>query len=173
MDISKLDAAKRQLDTAINLFFKNADVVSIHTLTAAAHQLLMDIANLEGIKSFMKDTELIRKGKEKEYLNIVNEAENFFKHADKNPRGLLKFNPEQTEFLILDAVEMYMQLAAEAPEDMSIFRVWFFIKYPNIISDETQSKLKEQNLHYNIQHFRGMNKTEFYKIMKETLNMRI
>ena len=34
VEISKLDAAKRQLDMAISLFFKIADPVSIHTLTA-------------------------------------------------------------------------------------------------------------------------------------------
>src|SRR3989338_5719430 len=110
MEISKLDAAKRQLDTAIILFFKQADPVSIHTLTAAAHQVLKDIGKLENIKSFLKDSGLIRKEYEKEYLTIISEAENFFKHADKDPHKLLQFNPQQTESLLLDAVEMYMQI---------------------------------------------------------------
>ncbi|MFH0940290.1 MAG: hypothetical protein V1840_00350 [Candidatus Omnitrophota bacterium] len=121
MDISKLDAAKRQLDTAINLYFKDADPISIHTLTAAAHQILMDISKPEEIRSFMKDVALsiIRKDKVKEYLFMINEAENFFKHAERDQRALLEFTPEQTEFLLLDAVEMYMQITKEMPEDIS------------------------------------------------------
>lgn len=167
MDISKLDAAKRQLDTAINLYFKDADPVSIHTLTAAAHQILMDLAKIEGIKSFMKDTSIIRKGKEKEFLAMINEAENFFKHAEKDPRGLLKFSPGETEALLLDAVEMYMQVTKEMPEDMSIYRVWFLLKNPEIVSDEIKKQLKEKNT--NVEYFKSKSKTEFYSAMKDAL----
>jgi hypothetical protein len=38
--VSKLDAAKRQLETVIRLYFSNGDPVSIHTLTAAAYNVL-------------------------------------------------------------------------------------------------------------------------------------
>jgi hypothetical protein len=34
--ISKLDAAERQIDTAIRLYFEDGDLVSIHKLSAAA-----------------------------------------------------------------------------------------------------------------------------------------
>ncbi|MDP8260201.1 MAG: hypothetical protein P9L96_04270 [Candidatus Gygaella obscura] len=121
MEISKLDASKRQLETAISLFFKEADPVSIHTLTAAAHQILMDLAKLKGIKSFIKDPIMIRKEYQRMYLQKVNEAENFFKHAENDSHSLLKFNPEETEFLLLDAVNMYMQSTKELPEDMVIY----------------------------------------------------
>jgi hypothetical protein len=167
MEISKLDAAKRQLDIAINLFFKQSDPVSIHTLTAAVHQLLMDIGRLGNIKSIMKESPLIKKEYLKEYLTKINEAENFFKHADKDPDALLKFNPEQTEFLLFDAVEMYMQLTGEMPEDMSIFRFWFLIKYPNVVNPNIQDQLIERRLDINT--FRAKSKTEFYSSMKNAL----
>ena len=41
--VSKLDAARRQLDCAIELWFAGKDEVSIHTLAAAAHQIISDI----------------------------------------------------------------------------------------------------------------------------------
>ena len=168
MDISKFDATKRQLDTAINLYFKDAYPVSIHTLTAAAHQILMDLAlaRSQGVKSFMKDMALkvVVKGKEKEYLSIVNEAENFFKHAEKDHRSLLDFRPEQTEYLLFDAVEMYMQLASEMPEDMSIFRVWFLLKHHDFISDEIKNKLRSERIDY--VGFSKNSKAEFYKNVK-------
>ena len=170
MDISKLDAAKRQLDTAINLYFKNADPISIHTLTAAAHQILMDLAKLEGIKSIFKDTvlDIIVKDYEREYLSIISEAENFFKHAERDPRGLLKFNPEQTEFLLFDAVEMYIQVTKETPEDISIYRVWFLLKNPNIINNEIKMKLMKKGLDYT-RYAKITNKQEFYNNVKTGL----
>ncbi len=167
MDISKLDSARRQLDTAINLYFKNAEPVSIHTLTAAAHQILMDLSKLEGIKSIIKDPLFIKEESRKEYLKIINEAENFFKHAEQDPQALLKFNPEQSEFLLLDAIEMYMQLTKEMPEDMTIYHVYFRLKYPEIISDETKKQLKEKNI--NIEYFKSKSRTEFYSTMKDAL----
>lgn len=72
--ISKIDAAKRQLETAITLYFQNGDPVSIHTLAAAAYDVLHALCKVRGIKCFFKDTSMIRKGKEKEYLAVVNAA---------------------------------------------------------------------------------------------------
>lgn len=168
MDISKLDAAKRQLDTAINLYFKDADRVSIHTLTAAAHQILMDLANVQGIKSFLKQSSLIKKEMQKEYISIINEAENFFKHASKDPGALLNFKPELTETLLLDAVEMYMQLTNEKPEDMSIYRVWFLLNHPTIVDDQIRQELEARNINC-LQYARTTNKTAFYKNIKDGL----
>ncbi len=38
--VTKLDCAKRQIETAIMLFFENHDPVSAHTLTGAAYEIL-------------------------------------------------------------------------------------------------------------------------------------
>jgi hypothetical protein len=41
--ISKLEAARRQVETAIRIYFANGDPVSIHTLAAASLQILVDL----------------------------------------------------------------------------------------------------------------------------------
>jgi hypothetical protein len=41
--ISKLDAAKRQLETAITLYFNSGDWVSIHALAGAAYMIIRDV----------------------------------------------------------------------------------------------------------------------------------
>jgi hypothetical protein len=38
--ITKMDAAKRQVRTAIKLWFMEEDPVSIHTLVSAAHEII-------------------------------------------------------------------------------------------------------------------------------------
>lgn len=169
MDISKLDAAKRQLDTAISLYFKDADPVSIHTLTAAAHQILMDISKAEGVRSLVKDSllDIIKKDGMKKYLSLVNKAENYFKHAKKDARALLQFNPEQTVILLFDAVELYMQYTKEKPDDMFIYRLWFLCKHPEFFSDEIKNEIKNKNI--NIANFAKNTKLSFYAKMKDAL----
>ena len=46
--VSKLDAARRQPDAAIKLWFADGDEVSVHTLAAAAHQTIHDINQKKG-----------------------------------------------------------------------------------------------------------------------------
>jgi hypothetical protein len=46
--ISKLDAARRQLDTAIELWFHDGDPISIHTLTSAAFEIIQDLNKKHG-----------------------------------------------------------------------------------------------------------------------------
>lgn len=40
IQVTKLDAVRRQLETAVILWFHDGDPVSIHTLTGAAYQII-------------------------------------------------------------------------------------------------------------------------------------
>ncbi len=142
--ISKLDAAKRQLDVVINLFFKSGDPVSIHTLTAAAYDVLMGLGKTAGLVDLgVKDAELyVVEGHQKEYLEIVNKAQNFFKHADKDPKGILEFTPEQTDFLLLSAVKLYMELTKERPNNMVVYVHWVGLMHPRIVKDEHKKEFE-------------------------------
>lgn len=42
MLITKLDAARRQIDAAIHLYFEEGDEIAVHTLVCAAHILIID-----------------------------------------------------------------------------------------------------------------------------------
>ncbi len=54
--ITKFEAAKRQLDTAITLWFSEADTVSIHTLVCSAHQIIHDINQQKGHRDLLYDS---------------------------------------------------------------------------------------------------------------------
>jgi hypothetical protein len=41
--ITKLEAAGRQLDSAIRMFFANEDILAVHTVARAAFRILYDI----------------------------------------------------------------------------------------------------------------------------------
>jgi hypothetical protein len=48
--IAKLEAAQRELDAAIRMFFKSEDMLAVHTVSRAAFRVLFDIANDGGAK---------------------------------------------------------------------------------------------------------------------------
>src|SRR5438128_1514480 len=60
IQVTKLDAVRRQLETAIILWFHDGDPVSIHTLAAAAYQIIYDINAHRGGAPMMRDSEKIR-----------------------------------------------------------------------------------------------------------------
>lgn len=132
--ISKFDAAKRQLEFAIENFFKNGDIVVTHTLTAASHQILSDIGEKKGLKkSFVMDWSLIKEDKQEELRKLLREAKNFFKHADRedDEKKVLEFGPEQSEFLILDACIFYRTLTSKIIPHIVLFESWMRCKYPH------------------------------------------
>ena len=91
--LSKLDVAERQLIQAIHLFFSQSDPISIHTLSEAAGQVLRDIALGHSTYSFYRQHPELSQTKKKELNQQLNEARNFFKHADKDANEILEFHP--------------------------------------------------------------------------------
>ena len=57
----------------------------------------------------------------------MNEAENFFKHADRDHDAYLDFNPDLTEFLVLDACNKYFELTGESVPMFNIYRSWMMV----------------------------------------------
>lgn len=147
--ISKLDAAKRQLETVMRLYFSHGDPVSIHTLTASAYNVLRDVtAKKGGSPMLLKDKmfDYVKPGHKKTLRKKFNEAENFFKHARRDHETALDFNTEQTEFLIYDACSQYYELTGEYPPLFHIYQVWFMANKPNLFDfSEEQAKLINRN----------------------------
>lgn len=141
LKLSKTDAAKRQLETAVRLWFFSQDPVSVHTLAAAAHQILHDIGKAQGIETILRGASGVRPEYKKEYRRIVSSYENFFKHADKDASALLDFNPETTEIFLFDAVLTYETLTKEISPVLSALKTWMFIKRPNLINEKDRDKL--------------------------------
>ena len=134
--ISKLEAAQRQLREAVYLFFEQRDFVAIHTLAAAALQIYADVAKHCGAASILKHGLYVREEKKKEWFGIMNEAQNFFKHADTDPNGTLHFKAAATPFYILDAVLLQSQLLGKLTPSGSCFLVWFYAAHPDVLTDE-------------------------------------
>jgi hypothetical protein len=127
--ITKLDAATRQLRTAIRLFFEEADVVSIHTLAAASHEMVRSLVKFKGGASLIKDNDFIRPERKKDYEDLINRPRNFFKHAGRDPYQELEFHHEENRFWIIDTIMMHRDLSAGQLQltEFVLFLTWFTI----------------------------------------------
>lgn len=134
--ISKMEAARRQLQAAVGLFFDEGDDVAVHTLVAAARQVLVDLLKRQG-KTLRLEEHLKKQYTpegQSRWHKARAQAENFFKHAQRDPAAGLEFNPAQTHFLLLDCVEAYSVLARRSLHELRAFTAWFLLEYPDYIT---------------------------------------
>ncbi len=123
------------------MFFNEEDPVSIHTLAEASSQVLCDIGNDFGVKSSIRESDLIRDDKKKEWRRILFKSRNFFKHADKDKNEVLEFKTDFNDFSLFDAVVMYGGIKKKLVPETLAFTSWFMVRYPNIIREDTDLAL--------------------------------
>ena len=145
LTISKLDAAKRQLEAFIRLYFHAGDPVAMHTLTAAAFGILKDLNEKRGGDPTLFDSvfEHVKPEHRDRLRKKLLEAQNFFKHADRDHDATLEFNPDSTEFIALDACKKYSELTGEIPPLFQIFNGWMMLTHQEIfeLPDEHRAQL--------------------------------
>jgi hypothetical protein len=127
--VSKLDAASSQLDCAIELWFLDKDPVSIHTLAAAAHQIVHDInRKLPVPKEMLFNTDLIKDEYRPAFIKRIKEPMNFFKHArDDAPDSSIRFSPLSAVLYILLTISGLHSLGIKASDHSDAFNAWISI----------------------------------------------
>lgn len=138
MNLSKFDAAERQLNQAIHLFFNGGDVVSVHTFAEAAAQILFDLRKQFGSKSLFRNSERIRKEYMKEWNDSLARSRNFFKHADRDPHDVHEFKEEFNHFSILDATNLLLSAKKSWTPETIVFFSWFSANYPSALEPDPQ-----------------------------------
>jgi hypothetical protein len=132
--VSKLDAATRQLQMAIVLYFQDADALGVHTLAGAAHAILRDLlVRRDGPSSVRARDERVQPDHHAFVTRMVNKARNFLKHANRDPNRILRFCPDWTDFLLYEAIRMYITLACKLEHASIIFLIWLSSKYPDVL----------------------------------------
>lgn len=175
MKISKLDTVRRQLDTAIRLYFSSADPISIHTLAAAAHRVMKDINSKAGAEPMLRDrlVSMFYPKDRKTVRRKLVEAENFFKHAEHDHDQTLEFRPEITEFLLFDTGLKYIAMTGEDMPTFQVFSIWFMLhgigKDLAIPSEVDKARRMLRNTSSN--HTRGSFFQETLPLVLQTLNL--
>ena len=143
LHVTKLDAVRRQLETAIILWFHDGDPVSIHTLAAAAYQIVYDLNAHRGGPPMMRNSDRIRPERLAEAKRILSQYENFFKHADRDPKETVFFPPQITQCFILDALDKYAEMAHERRPLFDVFTFWLASTQPQLFKADFAAKLRD------------------------------
>ncbi len=155
--ITKTDAAERQLNTAIRLFFENRDHLSSYALAVASREITDDV--IQSRYSELYQRELARVGdplkvrlshrKEfeilikpefyKKCLKLEHKWQNFLKHADKDPAAEIEpFTTKLLALVIILAIKNYFLLTQDLTTEMKTFFVWFAVAEPQLIKSEPE-----------------------------------
>jgi len=133
--INKLDAARRQIDAAIRMTFADEDPVAIHSVISAGNRIVRDICAKRGdIESYLRFTDWIKPGCEKQFWNAFNESANFIKHADDDPDGIFELDDEASDFLIAFSSKWYNDLGNAATKEMKTFITWWAMQHDNVVN---------------------------------------
>jgi hypothetical protein len=145
--ISKIDSARRQLETAIKFFFADGDFVSIHALSYAAFTIARNLSDrTRSPESFKKWLgEHFHESHHQEMFRRINEAGNFLKHADRDPKAILEYIPNQYEIFMALAMKEYEAITHEMALPMHVFKVWFLMNHPSWLIDENIKKRAPQD----------------------------
>lgn len=125
IQISKLEAAKRQLDVAIRLLFDGNDAVAVHTLVGAASVIISDLMKKHHPdKSWDKFAQEANKITASEYFQVMRKPQNFLKHARDDADATLEFDPKDTESVAFWAVMNLGNFGALSME-ASVLQLWY------------------------------------------------
>jgi hypothetical protein len=162
--VPKLNAARRQLDTAIEMWFTDKDVVSTHTLAAAAHQIIYDINKRERAGDLLFDSIVVREEYRKEFIDRLKRDMNFFKHADKDPDAVIEFVPITTVLYIIYSLAGLSKLGKNNNDIEQLFMLWLAIHHPSWFQTDYRTKLEKQLKSGILTDIREWEKREFFNV---------
>lgn len=132
--LSKLDAARRQLDSAIRLWFSCDDPVTIHTLVCAAYQIIQDMNNHNKEEKLVTLVEIInaivKPESRQQYLRAMRKPMTFFKHAERDPRDILTFDSRLSETFMVVAINGLISLGEQISDVQRAFCAWNDLHHP-------------------------------------------
>jgi hypothetical protein len=145
-DLTKRDVARRQLMTAIELFFQNKDLVSVLSLATNAWEVVDALCTRAGVVSMSNQArENVRAGKDLKIHYINQPCRNFFKHADTDPDAVLEeFDEKSVEGILFLAVEDYIRLFKQSPLELQVFQAWYLAINEEKIAESEKERVSRR-----------------------------
>ena len=160
--VTKLDAARRQLTTAIELWFQDGDPVAIHTLAYAAHEIVHRLFRQRGLKDLLFDSGVVKEERRKEFNLLLKESANFLKHAERDSKedDAIDFETFGNDLFIIMTLEGLRRMEEKLKPVELAFLVW-----QSLNTSYLAPGLVQQNIPVEIlEQFRAIKRSEFLKI---------
>lgn len=144
MVITKLEAAHRQLATAIRLYFCDDDIAAIHTLACAAREIYEKHCQARGVDRMFDYVASANPDRSsKELWDILNGPRNFLKHptGDYDLSAALELNDAMNATMLFYAChDCAMLCEADAPAEVQAFNMWFLgTQFPKASGDDVEA----------------------------------
>jgi hypothetical protein len=123
-EITKLEAALSQIETAIFIYFHNGDPVSVHSLAANAYEIVCVLCESKGLSS-PRLRQMLGPEVTEEISRSLREPQNFFKHGHRDKDASIGFSTVEGELLIHLATFGYRQLTDEWRPVLEAFHLWW------------------------------------------------
>jgi hypothetical protein len=162
--LSKLEVARRRIESAIWLWFLDGDPVSIQTLAAAAHRTLGELARLWETEAWPSTARYVAKRSETQRRTSCDDAVSFFKEAKEDECD--QISQQWTELELFDAVMAYSNLAPDRCGSalMSTFVVRFGVERPELFVRDAFSLIEKKiSKSFNLERLERLSKIEFLK----------
>ena len=136
--VSRKDAARRQICTAIDLVLGNGDAVSANVLTWSAAEILRGVGFHRNLGTFTSKLEdYIKEEYLKDWRFLLKDHYNYFKHADRDPERVVSdFTPEATTWALFGACNDYNIIYEVRTWSMLVYTLWFSCRHPDIMEGE-------------------------------------
>jgi hypothetical protein len=136
----KIEAARRQLGTALALFLQDLDPISVHCLASGAVEVIDFYAEQAGTVRFAQHAlETVPELDMRTLRKLQRQYWNAFKHASKPHDGgerlldqelLRRFDDEQNDHALFVGWGDYLLLVGKCPVEVQAFQVWYYARYP-------------------------------------------
>ncbi len=165
--LTKLEAARRQLNTAIELWFTGGDPVSIHVLAYGAHEIIHRVFRKRGLSDLMFDSAMIKEEHRGGFGKMLKEDANFFKHANREDEHEQRtFNPLANDLFLLMSVVGLERMKLAPSDKEAAFKFWHFLHKPSWFPEE----LVENNIPFDrLEQMRNLNRADLYKGFLEAM----
>ena len=162
--LTKLEAARRQIESAIWLWFVGDDHVSVHALAAAAHRLLLELAAIREKSAWPYSGAYLSSKPVPPRRANPGDAVMFFKYAKKDET--YELSEQWTELYLFDAIMAYSSLADErgASALMSTFVLRFGVQRQDLFVPDAFSLLEKRvSKAFSLERLERLSKIDFLK----------
>lgn len=141
--LTKKDVARRQLLTAIQLFFHHGDGISIYSLASNAWEVIDVLCTTAGVDSISNQTrDHVPSGRDLKRDYVNSPYRNFFKHADRDCDAVLdNFDESNVDSILMLAVEDYIRMNKRSPAEFQVFQLWYLATHIDKLADAALDKV--------------------------------
>jgi hypothetical protein len=140
--VTKIDAATRQLETAITLWFFDGDPVSISTLCFAATEILevLNKTHKGPPTPYEQMLEDVKPEYREDFKQLPRDTANFLKHGRKDPHATHFLAVGALHLDLFNAVQIYSDLNFGKRPILQTFRIWLGVAYPKMFPSSIASE---------------------------------